>query len=86
MLAELTHVLWELWELVDVLTRVTAAGDAESEVEVKTLQQTILEIVSLNHPEVLHCLVSHRKLHAKEGKRQKKKQKVTRAKGYYTAT
>ena len=42
----------ELGELVDVLARVLAVGDAEAEVKVKGLEVPIPEEVSLDHPEV----------------------------------
>ena len=42
----------ELGELVDVLARVLAVGDAEAEVKVKGLEVSIPEEVSLDHPEV----------------------------------
>ena len=42
----------ELGELVDVLARVLAVGDAEAKVKVEGLEVPIPEEVSLDHPEV----------------------------------
>lgn len=53
MLMALTEILWERRELVDVLTGVLAAGDAEAKLKVEALQQLFTEIVPLNHPEVI---------------------------------
>lgn len=49
----LTQAVGELRELVDVLTGVTAAWDAEAKVEVKALEQMFTKVVPLDHPEVV---------------------------------
>lgn len=61
--AELTEVLRELGELVDVLTSVFTAGDAESKLKIKTLQQLIAEVVPLDHAEVIDGFVPYCELH-----------------------
>lgn len=50
-------------ELVNVLTGVSAVWDTEAEVEIKTLQQVIAEIVSLYHAEVVQGSVSNCEFH-----------------------
>lgn len=37
---------------------------AESKLEIKRLQEVVLEVMSLNHPEIAHGFIAHRKLHA----------------------
>lgn len=46
-----------------MLTGVPAAGDAEAEIKVKVLQQTVSEVMPLDHAEVGDGLVSHGELH-----------------------
>lgn len=58
-----TDVLGELRELVDVLTRVSAARDAEAKIKVKGLQQPLPEVVPLDHPETCHWPVTHSELY-----------------------
>lgn len=60
----LTAVLRETWEFIDVFTRILAAGHAEAELKVETLQQPLSEIMSLDHPEVFYRQVSDRELDA----------------------
>ncbi len=67
----LTAILRQRWEFVDVFTGVLAAGHAEAELKVKTLEQLLSEIMSLDHPEVFYRHVSHRELHAGGTKRDK---------------
>ncbi len=55
----LTEILWERWELIDVLTRVLAARDAEAKLKVEVLQQLFTEVVPLDHPEVIDGDVSY---------------------------
>lgn len=58
-----TDILGELWELIDVFTRVSAARDAEAEIKVKGLQQPLPEVVPLDHPETCHGPVTHSELY-----------------------
>lgn len=56
-------VLRQRWEFVDVFTGVLAAGHAKAKLKVKTLEQRLSEIMSLDHPEVFYRHVSDRELH-----------------------
>ena len=47
-----------------MFTGVLAAGHAEAELKVKTLEQPLSEIMSLDHPEVFYWHVSDRELDA----------------------
>ncbi len=60
----LTDFLRQCGELVDVLACVLAAGHAEAKLKIKTLQQLIAEVVSLNHAEVVDGCVAHCELHS----------------------
>lgn len=60
---ELTEILGELWELIDVLTSIFTARDAEPKFKIKALKQLIPEVVPLNHAEVINGFVSYCELH-----------------------
>lgn len=62
----LTDLLRQRGELVDVLTRVLAAGHAKAKLEIKALEQLITKVVSLDHAEVVDGCFSHRELHSEE--------------------
>lgn len=65
---ELTEILWELGEFIDVLTSIFTAGDAEAKFEIKTFQQLVTEVVPLNHTEIINGFVPYCELHPeKEG-------------------
>jgi hypothetical protein len=46
-----------------VLARVARTRNAESELKVECLEQTITEKVTLDHAEIAHRLVTNRELH-----------------------
>ena len=53
-------LLWsEFWHLIDVLTGISAVGDAESKIKIKGLEQPVSKVVSLYHSELLHWLIPH---------------------------
>lgn len=60
----LTDFFRERWEFIDVFTGVLAAGHAEAELKVKTLEQLLSEIMSLDHPEVFNRHFSNCELNA----------------------
>lgn len=66
----LTYVFRQRWEFIDMFTGVLAAGHAEAELEVKTLEQLLSEIVPLNHPEILYRPISDCELNAGRKKTQ----------------
>lgn len=53
------ELLGELWELVDVFAVVSRIRNTESEFEVKTFQETILEEVTFDHSEVTDWFASN---------------------------
>lgn len=59
----LTGVLVEFGKLVYMFHCVTAVGDTEAKLKIKTLEYTVTEIVFLNHTELVHWLASNHKLH-----------------------
>lgn len=67
----LTAVLRQGREFVDVFTRVLASGHAEAKLKVKTLQQSLPEVVPFDHPEVFDGQVSDRELHAEQAHKQR---------------
>lgn len=55
-----------------MLARVAAVRYAEAEVEIKVLQQTLLKIMTLDHPEITHWPLSYGELHASQTDKRKK--------------
>ena len=62
-----------------MFTCVAAVGDAETEVEVKVLEETSLEVMSLDHTETVDGPVADRELHS-EGQKQERHLQVSRHK------
>lgn len=59
----LTEVFRQRWEFIDVFTGVLAAGHAKAKLKVKTFEQLLPEVMSLDHPEVIYGHVSNCELH-----------------------
>lgn len=58
------QLCWERWELVNVLASVSRVWNAVPKVEVESLQQAVLEVMPLNHPEIFHIFIADLKLDA----------------------
>lgn len=68
-MCHLTAVLRQGWEFIDVFTRVLASGHAEAKLKVKTLQQSLSEIVPFDHPEVFNWQISDGELNTAQAHR-----------------
>lgn len=75
----LTDVFGQRWEFIDVFTGVLATGHAEAKLKVKTLEQLLSKIMSLDHPEVFYGHVSDCELNAAG-------MKTDRQRNYYRKT
>lgn len=60
---ELTEVIRELWELINVFARVAAVGNAKAKVKVKVLEKASLEVMPLNHTKAVNGPVTNCELH-----------------------
>ena len=60
---ELDGVWVQFWELVDVFACILTVGNTEAKIKVKSLEMSIPEEVTFNHPEVIDRFGSYIKLH-----------------------
>lgn len=56
-----------------MLACVAAVGDAEAEVEIEVLQQPILKVMTLDHPEITHGTIADGKLHPSQDDKDERK-------------